>query len=297
MSTVPSTPWTLADYDRAAAEYLRNLPPEHFMEGVAQARQREITLASLALLRPSRADLHLFNELLIQYFHKGRLRQVVPDNMVVLSEQPCQAINSFNLELEPAGPFLVMEWVSDSKENRRKDYRDSHKKYERELKVPYCVTFDPARQDLRVGRHDGKRYEPVEPNERGRYAIPELELELGLLENWVRFWYHGELLELPEALQGQLAQLRDQLGEWRRRAEQETQRADKAQAESAREKKRASREKQRAEQEKQRAEQEKQRAEQEKQRAEQEKQRADLLAAQLQALLQQQGRSPQQNKP
>jgi Uma2 family endonuclease len=293
MSTVPTTPWTLADYDRAAAEYLRNLPPEHFMEGVAQAKQREITLASFALLRPHRPDLHHFNELLIQYFHKGQLRQVVPDNMAVVSEKPCQAVTSFNLELEPAKPFLVMEWVSASAKNRRKDYKDSRRKYERELKVPYCVTFDPERQDLQVLHHNGKSYEPVQPDEHGRYPIPELELEIGILDGWVRFWFRGQLLELPEALQGQVDELRTQLQEWRNRAKQ-------AETQSRREKKRADQEQERAEQAKQRAEQESAAKAQAERLAEQEKQRADLLAAQvaqLRALLQQQGQPPPKDRP
>src|SRR5256885_29256 len=34
-------------YEEAAQEYLRNLPPEHFMEAVSQATQRKITVESL----------------------------------------------------------------------------------------------------------------------------------------------------------------------------------------------------------------------------------------------------------
>jgi Uma2 family endonuclease len=292
MSRVPIRVWTLADYDRAAAVYLAQLPLEHFMEGVAQAKQREIAVSSLALLRPHRPDLHLFNELLIQYFHKGRLRQLVPDNMAVISEQPCEAVNSFNLEREPAGPFLVMEWVSDSPKGRRKDYKDNRRKFEKELKVPYFVTYDPARQDLRVLRHNGTSYEPVEPNEQGRYPIPELELEIGLLDGWVRFWFRGELLPLPAELQGEVEALQGQLEEWRGQAEQERVRADQQQELAAQEKQRADQERQVAEQEKQRAEQEKQRADQERQVAEQEKQRADDLAAQVQELLKRLGAGP-----
>jgi DNA repair exonuclease SbcCD ATPase subunit len=196
--------------------------------------------------------------------------------------------------------------VSDSPRGRRQDYKDNRRKFEKELKVPYFVTYDPARQDLRVWRHNGSSYEPVEPNEQGRYPIPELELEIGLLDGWVRFWFRGELLPLPAELQGEVEALQGQLEEWRGQAEQERLRADQQQELAAQEKQRADQERQLAEQEKQRAEQEKQRAdqerqvaEQEKQRAEQEKQRADqerqvaeqekqradALAAQVQELL------------
>ncbi len=41
-------------YEEYAREYLRSLPPEHFMEATAQATQRTITLESLALVQ--RAD-------------------------------------------------------------------------------------------------------------------------------------------------------------------------------------------------------------------------------------------------
>jgi Uma2 family endonuclease len=126
-------PRTDIDYEAAARAYLRSLPLEHFMETVPQARQREITLESLALVKARRPDLHVFNELLVQYPRPGRrkLGQVVPDNMVVLGEQPIQAKSSFNVPRQPAGPFWVLEYVSKS--NPRKDYEDSFDKYEQEL--------------------------------------------------------------------------------------------------------------------------------------------------------------------
>src|SRR5207253_1896900 len=51
-------------YEREAQAYLRSLPPEHFMEATDQGTQRAITLASLALVRARRRDVHVFNELL-----------------------------------------------------------------------------------------------------------------------------------------------------------------------------------------------------------------------------------------
>src|SRR5262245_52757699 len=70
-------------YEAAAQDYLRGLSPEHFMEATAQGRQREITLESLALVTARRPDVHLFNELLVQYPLPGQRKpgQVVPDNM------------------------------------------------------------------------------------------------------------------------------------------------------------------------------------------------------------------------
>lgn len=108
-------------YEEAAQEYLRRLTQEHFMEATPQATQREITLESLALVRARRQDVHVFNELLVQYPlpHRKKPGQVVPDNMVVIHPGPIKAEGSYDLPTQPAGPVLVLEYVSRS--NPRKD--------------------------------------------------------------------------------------------------------------------------------------------------------------------------------
>jgi Uma2 family endonuclease len=208
------------EYESAAQEYLKSLPPEHFMEATDQATQREITLESLALVHAQRPEVQVFNELLVQYPRRrprGTKGQVVPDNMVVLHHEAIRARGSFNLPLQPVGPFWVLEYVS--KHNKRKDYEDNFKKYEKELKVPYYLVFYPDNQELTLYRHNGRKYVSVKPNEQERYPIPELELELALLDGWVRYWFRGELLPLP-------ADLQRQLNETRRLLQQQTQRAD-----------------------------------------------------------------------
>ncbi|MCI0684010.1 MAG: Uma2 family endonuclease [Gemmataceae bacterium] len=192
------------DYEESAQAYLRSLPLEHFMEATAQATQREITLESLALVKARRPDVQVFNELLVQYPRPRQRRrgQVVPDNMVVISDEPVRADSSYNLPVEAAPPFWVMEYVS--KHNKRKDYDDSFKKYERELKVPYYLIFYPDNQELTLYRHNGKKYVSVKPNKDGRHPIGELDLEVALLGGWVRFWHRGELLPLPADLQRDL---------------------------------------------------------------------------------------------
>jgi hypothetical protein len=66
--------------------------------------------------------------LLVQYPHgpDDEIRQVVPDNMLVDCAEPIQAVGSFDVPLQPAGPFWVMEYVS--KRTKRKDYEDSFDK-------------------------------------------------------------------------------------------------------------------------------------------------------------------------
>ena len=209
------------EYDKYAEEYLKSLPPEHFIEASGQAIQREITLESLALVRARRPEVQVFNEMLVQYPYGGKRRphQVVPDNMVVLHAEKINAKTSFHLPLQPAGPFWVLEYVS--KNSQRKDYDDSFYKYEQELKVPYYLIFHPDEQEMTLFRHTKRKYVSVKPNEHDRLALPELDLEMGLLGGWCRFWYRGELLPLP-------ADLLRNLEESRRNVEEEKQRADRA---------------------------------------------------------------------
>jgi Uma2 family endonuclease len=208
-------------YYQAAQDYLRSLPLEHFMEATPQARQREIFLESLALIKATLPKVHVFNELLVQYPLRGRKRpgQVVPDNMVVLHDGPIKAEGSYDVPLQPARPFWVLEYVS--KGSKRKDYEDNMVKYEHELKVPYYLTFYPEIQELTLYRHTGRKYVTVKPNAQGRYAIRELEMEVALLDGWVRFWFRGELLPLPADLLRQLEEARRREEEARRREEEE----------------------------------------------------------------------------
>jgi Uma2 family endonuclease len=191
-------------YEKAAREYLRRLPLEHFMEATPQATQREITLESLALVKAQRPDVQVFNELLVQYPLPRRKKpgQVVPDNMIVVHPEPIKAEGSYNLPLQPARPFCMLEYVS--KNNERKDYTDSMNKYEHDLKVPYYLMFVPDSQEMTLYHHNGEKYVSVKPNAHGRCEIPELELEVGLHGGWMRYWFRGELLPLPAELQAEL---------------------------------------------------------------------------------------------
>jgi Uma2 family endonuclease len=222
------------EYADAAEAYLRSLPPEHFMEATPQATQRKITLESLDLVHARRPDVQLFNELLVQYpWGRGkRIRQVVPDNMVVIHPEPLDPVGSYDVPFQPVGPFWMLEYVS--KGSRRKDYEDSFRKYERDLKVPYYLLFYPDALEVTLFRHTGRRYAAVTVNAAGRLAIPELTLEAALLDGWVRFWFEGELLPLPADLQRDLRETRRQLRQTEERAEQAEERAARAEEQAAR---------------------------------------------------------------
>ena len=205
-------------YEAAAEEYLRKLKPENHMEATPQATQREITLASLALVHERRPDVQFFNELLVQYPVGNRRKpgQVVPDNMIVVHPTPLRVPGHYSLALQPARPFWVMEYVSNS--SRRKDYVKSMEKYETELKVPYYLVFYPDAQELSLFRLEGTKYLSVIPDEAGLHAVPELEMAVSLVDGWARYWFRGEMLPLS----GQLLRDLDQAKRDTARANQET---------------------------------------------------------------------------
>ena len=221
MPTSVPKPVLEAAYERAAQRYLHSLPLEHFAEATSQATQREITLASLALVRAQMPKVQVFNELLVQYpLEEDSIGQIVPDNMVVLSEEPIEAMGSFNVPLQHAKPFWVPEYVS--KQSSRKDYHLSLRKYEQELRVPYYSIFYPDNEDMTLFQLDKSgKYVSVKPNKQGRCPIRKLDLEIGILDHWMRYWFQGELLPLPGELLGQLEAATQRL-------QKEFQRAEKA---------------------------------------------------------------------
>jgi Uma2 family endonuclease len=202
-------------YGWAEQRYRRSLPQEHFMEAYAQGTQRKITLESFDLIRVSRPDVQCFNELLVQFPKPGddpeKPGQIVPDNMIVVHSQPIIVDGSYNTPLQPAHPFLVLEYVS--KYNKRKDYEISYDRYQSELRVPYYLLFYPDADEMRLFHLRDGKYITVVPNAAGRCAIPELELEVALHERWVRYWFRGELLPLPGDLLRQLNEIQSQLAE------------------------------------------------------------------------------------
>jgi Uma2 family endonuclease len=213
----------------AADAYLRHLRehhPEHFMESVEQAQQRKIFVESMDLVTAANPEVHAYNELLVQWRQKetNEICQVVPDNMVVLAATPPKVQGSFNVPLQPDPPFWVLEYVS--KESMRKDYEESYDKYEKELKVPYYLTFYPDDQELTLYRHNGRRYVSVKPNKEQRYEVANIRVELALVDRWVRFWHNGRLLPLPAELQAEIDALTRQVDDERRRADDERRRAD-----------------------------------------------------------------------
>ena len=131
--------------------------------------------------------------------------------------------------------------------------------------MPYYLITYPEHDELTLFRLNTRqqRYDTVFPNAEGRSALSEVDIEVGLVDGWARFWYKGRLLPLPAELDQELSEVRLELDLERRRADEEKRRADG---------------------EKRRADGEKTRADNEKTRADNAASRAERLAARLRAM-------------
>ena len=198
------------------------------MEHTSQSRQRAITVASLALVEAVRPDFHVLSELLIQYpISKTDVKavgRVCPDNFVVIRDRPVGPCGSFNTPFEESKPFWVLEYVSEG--NQRKDYVDNMTRYGRDLQVPYYMLFEPQKLRLTLYKlgTTTRKFKQVRPNAAGRFAIPELDIEMGLVDVWVRFWFRGKLLPIT----GEMAAELDESKKETRNARHDTRVAEEA---------------------------------------------------------------------
>ena len=199
-------------YQKAREQYARTLPSQH--ETVRQAKQRQIMLCSLDLLQSRRKDVQHFNELLVQYplLDQDEMGQVIPDNMVIIHHDAVGAIESYDLPFHPARPFWVIDYVS--RLNHRKDYDDNSRRYEKDLKVPFYMRIDVDHQQMNLYRHNGGSYVAVAPNEQGRYAVEDIEVEVAIAGDVVRYWHRGALLRLPAELYEALVEVNRRLAEF-----------------------------------------------------------------------------------
>lgn len=184
----------LAEYERYASEFLANQTVEDMALSVAQSTQQFITASSLLGLRRRLPTFTIYTDLILIYDDgTGKLRHVAPDNILSGGFDDDLRRKSWNLEHDLQA-IAVFEYVSDSKPN--KDYTKSLRIYE-SLKIPHYLIFDPRdprRLKATMFRHTGEASEEEPRNERSRWEIPERDLEVGLHEGWIRFWYRGELL-------------------------------------------------------------------------------------------------------
>ncbi len=167
-----------------------------------RARQRDVTRWSLEIVRGVRPDVQAFTNLLVQFPREGvkEPAQTAPDTVVFHHERVIVVGNRYDVPLQHATPFLVADYTETSTS------RDEAG----ELNAPYYL-HSPTAAELSVFRLGDGEYTAVRPNAAGRHAMPELELEVGLLGEWVRYWFRGELVPLPGDVLAELAKLREEL--------------------------------------------------------------------------------------
>lgn len=194
---LPATDRLQMRLDYAAAAYAHAEASCHVEVDALQARQRQITAWSLAVVAGVRPDIQTFTAVLIQYGPPGRddPEQIVPDNFVVRAAKPIEARDHYDVPFQPARPFVVFEYPSTPLQRKRIGRRVGQ--YEHNLAVPYVVRFDPESGQLAVQHLIGSLLVPCDISAAGRAGIPELELELGVIDGVLRFWFRGELVPLP----------------------------------------------------------------------------------------------------
>lgn len=143
-----------------------------------------------------------------------------------------EVYRSYTPQLQGDIPVIVMEFISDTDgtEYSNKPTYPPGKWffYERILKVPNYIIFEPDKGELEVYRLDNnsEQYKIETPDQNQRYWIEEIKLYLGIWEGtreglttkWLRWWdEQGNLLLWSSELVEQEKQ----------RAEQEKQRAEK----------------------------------------------------------------------
>jgi hypothetical protein len=178
-------------YDYAASAYWYVQRHCHDEIGVRRAEQRDITRWSFEVVRGARPDVQPVTNLLIQFppEEKGVPERVCPDNAVFVHDEPLALRReSYDIPFRPVGPFLVCEY---HEKKPRHDERDLYA----QLQVPYFLYLEGDALALFAFLNDG--YAAVAKSAHGRFAIPELELEVALHDGWVRYWFRGELVPLP----------------------------------------------------------------------------------------------------
>ncbi|MFM5981966.1 MAG: Uma2 family endonuclease [Sphaerospermopsis kisseleviana] len=150
-----------------------------------------------------------------------------------------EVFRSYTPQLQGDIPVIVMEFISDTDgtEYSSKPTYPPGKWffYERILKVPNYIIFEPDRGDLEVYRLDknSEQYQIETSDQNQLYWIEEIKLYLGIWEGtrenlttkWLRFWdEQGNLLLWSSEL---VEQKRQEIEVEKQRAEQEKQRVER----------------------------------------------------------------------
>ncbi|MEZ4727911.1 MAG: Uma2 family endonuclease [Caldilineaceae bacterium] len=142
---------------------------------------------------------------------------------------------SYVMWQEYVAPFIIMEFVSatDGGERDRTPSEGKFWVYEKVIRPAFYVIYDAAKGLVDVYHLVEGRFQPLPPNERKHFPIPQLGIEIGIWRGryknmqlpWLRVWdAQGNLLPTPEERAEQEAQRAEQEAQ---RAAQEAQRAER----------------------------------------------------------------------
>ena len=150
-----------------------------------------------------------------------------------------QIRRSYVLWQERVPPQIVLEFVSGngSEERDRTPWEGKFWIYETIIQPTYYGIYEVQRERVEVYRLVDNRYQLMSANERDRFAIEELGVELGIWQGryqnmelpWLRWWdSQGNLLLTGEE---RAQRERQEKERERERAQREQQRADRAESE------------------------------------------------------------------
>ncbi len=174
--------------------------------------------------------------------YKGKTVVKAPDWCWVpsISVPKAEVERSYTPVLEGDLPLVVMEFLSET-EGGEYSIKSSYPPgklffYEQILKVENYIIFSLKTGEIDYYRLSDKgSYEPQEPNEEGRYWLPEANLSVGVWEGarqdraglWLRWWDENDQILLWGA--ERVEQEKERAEQEKERAEQEKERADTTQ--------------------------------------------------------------------
>jgi Uma2 family endonuclease len=135
---------------------------------------------------------------------------------------------------ELIAPLIVLEFVSGNGEEERDKtpYKGKFWIYENVIRPPYYGIYEVKKASVEVYQLVANHYEKMLPNDRGRYAVAPMGVELGIWQGcyqnvelpWLRWWDEQDNLLLTGDERAEVE---------RQRAEAERQRAETVEQENA----------------------------------------------------------------
>ena len=207
MSTLPTMPRlggsakrpTVSVPVKRRAYAPQNLPYDDGepMESNWHVRQMSLLIEGVEVHRGSRDDFFAGGNMFV-YFSEDQFRNRDyrgPDFFLVNNVSRSKKRKYWALWDEgDRGPDLVVELMSKS--TRDEDLTTKRAIYEKKLRVPEYVAFDPETGEIHAWRLGKRKYKPIRPDENGRIWLEQAGLWVGTwrglhagsVDTWLRFF-------------------------------------------------------------------------------------------------------------